>query len=61
MKGNLDSGIQEIFAHRIQSHGLWNPEFSARSPESCKQLESGIQIPPTRNPESSSWYPESMV
>ena len=35
MKGNLDSGIQEIFAHRIRSNS--NPE--------SKFHRQGIQIP----------------
>ena len=47
-----ESGIWEIFASGIQNPGVWNPEYSSRSPESHLRLESGIQIPLTwiRNP-----------
>ena len=43
---------KEIFAFGIQNPGLWNPE-------SHQRLESGIQVPLTKDPESMAWNPES--
>lgn len=51
-----ESGMRDIFACAIRKHGLWNPAFSSRNPESwnpsytdkesCIQcLESGIHNP----------------
>ena len=42
--------IQEIFACRIRNPGLWSL---------IQFLESGIQVPLTKNPDSSGWNPES--
>ena len=42
--------IQEIFACRIRNLGLWSL---------IQFLESGIQVPLTKNPDSSGWNPES--
>ena len=39
----------------IRNSGLWNPEYSSRNPESHERLESGIQVPMTKNPESTPW------
>ena len=36
----------------IKSPRLWNQKFSSRNLESSLRLESGIQVPPTRNPQS---------
>ena len=47
---NPDSGIQ--------NPGLWNLEHSSKS-KSHEQLESKIQVPQTKNPESRTWNPES--
>ena len=43
----------------IQNPGLWNPEYSWRNPESHWRLESRIQVPLTKNLESSTWNLES--
>ena len=40
MWGNLDFGIREIFECGIWIAGLWNPEYSLRSPESSANPES---------------------
>ena len=48
---------------------LWNPKSQAleygiyisRNPESHKRLESGIQVPLTKNQESNTWNPESIA
>ena len=45
MQGNPDSGIRENFACGIQNPGFWNPE-------SHQRLESGIQVPLTKEQES---------
>ena len=39
--------------------GLWNPEYSQRNPESHNGLKPGIQVPLTKDPESSTWNLES--
>ena len=44
MLGNPDSGIQDIFACRIQNPGLWNLGSSSMNPESHQGLKSGIQV-----------------
>ena len=55
----LESEIREIqFACRTEFLGVWTPKFSSRYPEFRKPLESGIQVPVTRNPESMAWSPE---
>ena len=48
----LDSGIRKILACWIRNSGLWNQRFKSRNPESSKRLESAIQVPRKRNPES---------
>ena len=48
----LDSGIRKILACWIRNSGFWNQRFKSRNPESSKRLESGIQVPRKRNPES---------
>ena len=58
MYGNPDPGIQEIFA--CGTNGWWN--LNSWDLESGIPLkESGIQVPLTKNPESSNWSPESKV
>ena len=52
-----ESGIGNFFG-RIWNPGLWNPEYSSGSSEFRQRLESVIQVPLTRNPESSTWNPE---
>ena len=37
------------FACAIRNLWSWNPEYSSRNPESHKGLESGIQVPLTKN------------
>lgn len=39
----------KIFACLIANPRFWNPGFGSRHPESCKGLESRIQVPLTRN------------
>ena len=51
-----DSRTREIFAFGIR---LWILEYGSRNPESRWRLESGIQGPLTKNPESSTRSPES--
>ena len=59
LKGNLDSGIGVISACGIRNPLLWNSLFSSRNPKYSLRLQSGIQIPLTRNPGSSNWNPAS--
>ena len=61
--GNLDSGIWNPwnFACGIQNPGLWNLEYSSRDLESHQRLESRIQVPLTKNLESSTWNLESGI
>ena len=55
----VESGIRKIrHAYEMVSSRLWNPEYSSRNPESYYRLTSGIQVPLTKNPESSAWNPE---
>ena len=55
------SGISVKFLLGIRNPGLWNTEYSSRIPEPLSQLKSGIHVPLTNNPESSTWNPESMI
>ena len=50
---------KENFACGTQNPGLWNPLFNLRNPESRQLLQSGIQVPLTRNPKSTACNPES--
>ena len=43
--------FSRIFARGIPIRGLWNLSSSLNYQGSCKRLESGIQIPLTRNPD----------
>ena len=53
-----ESGTREIFSCKIRNSGLWNPEYSSRNLESHRRLKSRIQVPVTRNVESSARNPE---
>ena len=55
------SGISVKSLLGIRNPGLWNTEYSSRIPEPLSQLKSGIHVPLTNNPESSTWNPESMI
>ena len=48
----------EIFAFWTRNPRLWNPEYSSRSPKSRFWLESRIQAPLKKDPESMAWNPE---
>ena len=39
--------------------GVWNPEYSSRNPSIPSTIGIRIQVPLTKNPESSTWYLES--
>ena len=51
IQGNLDFKIREMFAHGIRNPRLWDLQFSSGNTES--------KFHPTRNPQSSTWNPES--
>ena len=54
----VESGIQQVF---VVESGILGFGTQNIHPESHKRLESGIQVPLTKNPESSSWNPESIA
>ena len=56
-----ESGTREIFSCKIRNSGLWNPEYSSRNLESHRRLKSRIQVPVTRNVESSTRNSECMT
>ena len=56
-----DSGMQEIFADGMRNPRPWNPEYNSGNPESHLQLECGIQVPLTKNPQSRTRNPQSMA